>query len=93
MFVSVSDAIEKLLPVELSYELVVEGEYKGYLLINDLYEDSEGFYKNGWCWGTRSPDENFVYVHGCLDETSSYTKHDVAMQELQNLIDGDDFNV
>ena len=93
MFVSVRDAIEKLLPVELSYELVVEGKYKGYLLVNDLYEDSEGFYKNGWCWGSNGPDEHTVYIHGYLNETSSYTKWDTAMQELQKLVDGDDFNV
>lgn len=24
--------------------------YKGYVLVNELYEDSEGFYKNTWMW-------------------------------------------
>lgn len=31
--------------------------YKGYVLVNDLYEDSEGFDKNCWMWGKKLEED------------------------------------
>ena len=57
-------------------------KYKGYVLVNELYEDPEGFYKNTWMWGRVEGDT--VYDVRILDDLSSnsFAKYDEAMESF-----------
>lgn len=61
--------------------------YKGYVLVNELYEDSEGFYKNGWQWGVL--DEDYVYDPIWLEglSSNSYANFSEAYKKFCQLVD------
>jgi hypothetical protein len=60
--------------------------YKGYVLVNELYEDSEGFYKNTWMWA-KIDGENCIDLVS-LDNLSSnsYARFAEAHEAFINLI-------
>jgi len=61
--------------------------YKGYALVNELYEDDEGFNKNYWQWGLLSGD--FVVRLKPLDglSSNSYANLNEAMEVFQAKVD------
>ena len=48
----------------------------GYVLVNELYEDSEGFYKNHWQWGEQEGE--FLVNPKVLDGLSSNSYADFS---------------
>jgi hypothetical protein len=62
--------------------------YNGYALVNELYEDDEGFYKNTWMWGEVNGDyvDNVKILKGL--SSNSYAKYSEAKEVFTALIDG-----
>lgn len=61
--------------------------YKGYVLVNDRYEDAEGFYKNGWQWGKE--EDMYVVDPVWLEglSSNSYAQFAEAVKKFRELID------
>lgn len=61
--------------------------YNGYVLLNELYEDSEGFYKNNWKWGV--VDGEYVYDVIWLEglSSNSYADFSEAYKKFCQLVD------
>lgn len=61
--------------------------YKGYVLVNELYEDPEGFYKNTWMWA-KIDGENCIDLVS-LDNLSSnaYAPFEEAHSVFIDMID------
>lgn len=61
--------------------------YKGYVLVNELYEDSEGFYKNTWQWGVL--DGDYVYDPIILEglRSNSYSDFSEAHKKFCQTVD------
>lgn len=61
--------------------------YRGHALLNELYADDEGFYKNGWKWGV--VDGSHVYDVVWLEglSSASYARYPEAYQKFKELVD------
>ena len=64
-------------------------KYRGYVLVNELFEDSEGFYKNGWQWGRLDDSETKVCFPDILTgiRSNSYSDFSEAHKVFTQLID------
>ena len=54
-------------------------------MVNELYEDDEGFYKNHFQYATENPDGTFN-VGEQIPETSSYTTFSDAINAFEKFI-------
>lgn len=54
-------------------------------MVNELYEDDEGFYKNHFQYATENPDGTFN-VGEQIPETSSYTTFSDAIKAFEKFI-------
>ncbi len=54
-------------------------------MVNELYEDDEGFYKNHYQYATENTDGTFT-VGEQIPETSSYTKFSDAVIAFEKFI-------
>jgi hypothetical protein len=61
-------------------------QYKGYVLVNELYEDSEGFYKNTWMVGKVNGDnvEDLEFLEGL--SSNSYARFAEAHKKFIDMI-------
>jgi len=62
-------------------------KYKGYVLVNELIEDPEGFYKNSWMWGKEDGEYvlNTVLLDGLY--SNSYSNFSEAHKVFTQMID------
>lgn len=61
--------------------------YDGYVLVNEWYEDSDGFNKNTWLWGRMHG--SYVISPIALDglSSNSYAKIDEAYNVFKSKVD------
>ena len=61
--------------------------YQGYALVNELYEDSEGFYKNNWRWGEVFGEyiKDVIWLEGL--SSNSYADFSEAYKKFCQLVD------
>ena len=61
--------------------------YKGYVLVNELYPDDEGFDKNWWQWGIQAGDHvsNLKSLEGL--SSNSYADRLEAMTVFTKMVD------
>ena len=61
--------------------------YDGHVLVNELYEDSDGFNKNTWLWGRMHG--SYVISPIALDglSSNSYAKIDEAYNVFKSKVD------
>ena len=55
------------------------------LLVNERFEDDEGFYKNHYQWATQNTD-NSVTIHKQVPDTSSYTSWSEAIEAFKTFL-------
>ena len=63
-------------------------EYRGYVLVNELYPDDEGFNKNHWQWGRLEASEviGFSTLKGL--SSNSYSSQSEAYGVFKDAVDG-----
>lgn len=61
--------------------------YKGYVLVNDLYEDDEGFYKNSWEYGVVEGTQVFEVKELTGLSSNSYANFSEAYKKFCLLVD------
>jgi len=61
--------------------------YKGFVLVNERYEDDEGFFKNCWQWGLQAGE--FVIKLEILDglSSNSYAEFSEALEVFKNKVE------
>lgn len=61
--------------------------YNGYVLVNELYEDDEGFYKNTYQWGLVCDDyiKDIQILRGL--SSNSYASMSEAISVFKELVD------
>lgn len=64
-------------------------KYEGYVLVNELFEDDEGFYKNSWQWGRLDPTEKKVcYPENLIGlRSNSYSDFSEARRVFAQIVD------
>lgn len=62
-------------------------KYKGYVLVNELIEDSDGFYKNSWMWGKEDGEHVLEVIELEGLTSNSYSNFSEAHKVFTQLMD------